>query len=107
MRFFAYASIYVILNNKYYTLAIKYTRKGETLKDTVDFLIKEIEANGFKIKTLFLDREFYTVDVINYLQNRENIFYHALCEKRTPVGGIRNLLTGKKLFYRIYYEFKG
>ena len=36
----AYASIYLILNNKRYTLALKYVRKGETLKDTIDFLIK-------------------------------------------------------------------
>ena len=39
-RYFAYASIYLILNNKRYTLALKYVKKGETLKDTVNFLIK-------------------------------------------------------------------
>ena len=49
----AYASIYLILNNKRYTLALKYVKKGETLKDTVNFLINEIETNGFKIKGLY------------------------------------------------------
>jgi len=73
-RFFTYVSIYIILRNKRYTLAVKYIKKGETLKDTVDFLIKEIESKGFKIKILFLDREFFTIDVINYLQNRKTSF---------------------------------
>ena len=45
--------LYLILNNKRYTLALKYVKKGETLKDTVDFLINEIETKGFKIKGLY------------------------------------------------------
>ena len=49
---------YVILKNKRYTLAVKYVRKGDALKGTADFLIKEIEAIGFKIKTLFLIKNF-------------------------------------------------
>ncbi|WP_211263791.1 hypothetical protein, partial [Methanobrevibacter cuticularis] len=45
-QFYTYASIYIILRNKRYTLAVKHVKKGETLKDTVDFLINEIEAIG-------------------------------------------------------------
>ena len=82
-RFFTYTSIYAIVRNKHYTLAVKYVRKGETLKDTIDFLIKEIEAIGFKIKTLFLDKEFYTIEVINISSKQENTFYHTLYKKRT------------------------
>lgn len=100
-RFFTYASIYVILRNKRYTLAVKYIRKGETLKDTVDFLIKEIKSIGFKTKILFLDREFFTVEVINYLINRKKSFIMP-CVKRGPSGGIRNLLTGKKSYSTEY-----
>ena len=51
-RFYAYATIYIVLRNKRYTLAVKYIRKGETLKDTINFLIKEIKTSGFKIKAL-------------------------------------------------------
>jgi len=39
-RFYTYASIYLILKNKRYTLAVKYIQQGESLKDTIDFLIK-------------------------------------------------------------------
>ena len=100
-RFFTYASIYLILRNKRYTLAIKYIRKGDTLKDTVDFLIKEIQSIGFKIRTLYLDREFYTVEVIDYLINMDAPFIIP-CVKRGPSGGIRKLLTGKKSYSTEY-----
>jgi len=100
-RFFTYASIYLILRNKRYTLAIKYIRKGDTLKDTVDFLIKEIQSIGFKIRTLYLDREFYTVEVIDYLISMDAPFIIP-CVKRGPSGGIRKLLTGKKSYSTEY-----
>jgi len=47
---------------------LKYIRSGETLKDTIDFLLNEVEKDGLKIKEILLDRQFFTVDVINYLQ---------------------------------------
>jgi putative transposase len=100
-RFYAYASLYLILRNKRYTLAVKYVRKGETLKDTVDFLINEIETVGFKIKGLYLDKEFFTVDVINYLINTETPFIIP-CVKRGPSGGIRKLFNGKKSYSTEY-----
>jgi len=55
-RFYAYVSIYLILKNKRYTLAVKYIQQGESLKDTIDFFIKEVEYVGFKVKGLYLDR---------------------------------------------------
>jgi len=100
-RYYAYATIYLILNNKRYTLALKGVRKGESLKDTVDFLIKEIKTIGLKIKIIYLDKEFFTVEVINYLQNIKTPFIIP-CVKRGPSGGIRNLLTGKKSYSTEY-----
>ncbi|KZX14417.1 ISH3 family transposase [Methanobrevibacter curvatus] len=100
-HFYAYASIYMILRNKRYTLALKYIQKGETLKDTVDFLINEIKTNGFKIKGLYLDREFYTVELINYLQNRK-IPFIIPCIKRGSSGGIQKLFIGNKSYSTNY-----
>ena len=100
-RFYAYASVYIILRNKRYTLAVKYIRKGETLKDTVDFLIKEIQSMGFEIKGLYLDKEFYRVAVINYLINRK-IPHIIPCVMKGRSGGMRNLLTGKKSYSTEY-----
>ncbi|MDR2544736.1 MAG: hypothetical protein LBD03_04190 [Methanobrevibacter sp.] len=52
-RFFVLCFHYMcILRNKHYTLAVKYIRRGDSLRDTVDFLINEIQNNGFKVKGL-------------------------------------------------------
>jgi putative transposase len=47
-----------------------------------------------KLKHFSLNREFYTIEMINYLQNRGTSFIMP-CVKRGPRGGIRNLLTGR------------
>lgn len=100
-HFFSYASIYVIKKNKRYTLALKYVKKGESLKDTVDFLIKEIAEYGVKIKSIYLDREFFTVSVINHLQEM-GVPFIIPCVLRGRSGGIRKLLTGRKSYYTTY-----
>ena len=100
-HFYAYASIYVILNNKCYTLAVKYIKKGDTLKDTVDFLLQEVQSNDFKIKRAYLDKEFYTVEVINYLMYNE-IGFIIPCVNRGSSGGIRKLLYGRKSYSTEY-----
>ncbi|MBM4241501.1 MAG: hypothetical protein FJ150_07580 [Euryarchaeota archaeon] len=74
---------------------MKYIRSGESLKDTINFLLKEIESVGLKIKGLYLDREFSTVEVINHLQEKQTPFIMP-CIPRGRSGGIRNLFKGEK-----------
>lgn len=100
-RFFVYATIYVILRNKRYTLAVKYVRKGEKLTDVIDFLLDEVAGAGLTVKSLFLDREFYNIDVINHLQGRD-IPFIIPCVLRGRSGGIRNLFIGRKSYSTAY-----
>jgi putative transposase len=100
-KFFVYATIYVILRNKRYTLAMKYVRKGEKLTDVIDFLLDEVAGAGLKVRSLFLDREFYNIDVINYLQGRD-IPFIIPCVLRGRSGGIRNLFMGRKSYSTTY-----
>ncbi len=100
-RFFAYASIYVIKKNKRYTLALKYCRKGEKLTEVIDFLVKEVEYAGFQVETLYLDRGFFSVEVINHLQRREIPFIMP-CVLRGKSGGIRDLFVGRKSYLTQY-----
>ncbi|MDR1820134.1 MAG: hypothetical protein LBR15_07835 [Methanobrevibacter sp.] len=72
----------------------------------MNFLINEIQKVGFKIKCLYLDKEFFTAGVINYLKNRK-IPFIIPCVKRGKSGGIRNLYIGRKsLLYTIHNEIK-
>lgn len=100
-NFFAYATIYTVLRNKRYTLAVKHVRKGETLTGVIDFLLGEITGAGLKAGRLYLDREFYTIDVINYLKDRE-IPFIIPCVARGKSGGIRALLKGRKSYSTTY-----
>ena len=100
-RFFVYATIYVILRNKRYTLAVKYVRKGEKLTDVIDFLLAETTGMSLRVKCLFLDREFYNIDVINHLKDEEVPFI-VPCVRRGRSGGIRKLFVGKKSYSTEY-----
>ena len=100
-KFFVYATIYVILRNKRYTLAVKYVRKCEKLTDVIDFLLGEASATGLKIQCLFLDREFYNIEVINHLKDRDIPFIMS-CVRRGRSGGIRRLFVGKKSYSAEY-----
>jgi putative transposase len=100
-RFFVYATIYVILRNKRYTLAVKYVKKGEKLTDVIDFLLAEAAGAGLKVRSLFLDREFYTIDVINHLREKD-ISFIIPCVRRGRSGGIRKLFVGKKSYSTKY-----
>lgn len=100
-KFFVYATIYVILRNKRYTLAIKHVRNGEKLTDIIDFLLGKVSSAGLVVKTLLLDREFHNIDVINHLQGRDVPFIIP-CVLRGRSGGIRNLFVGRKSYSTTY-----
>lgn len=99
--FFAYATIYTILRNKRYTLAVKHVRKGEKLTGVIDFLLDEIIGAGLNVGGLYLDREFYTIDVINHLK-AEGVPFIIPCIVRGKTGGIRSLLKGRKSYFTTY-----
>jgi len=103
-RFYAYTTIYLIKKNKRYTLPLKYIRSRETLKDTIGFLLNGLEKGGLKIKDFLLDRKFFTVEVINYLQKRDTHFIIP-CVKRRRSRDIKNLFVGKKLLHGVYHTF--
>lgn len=100
-RFFAYATIYVILRNKRYTLAVKYVRKEEELTSVIDFLLEQIASAGLRVRCLLLDREFYNGPVINHLQEKD-IPFIIPCVLKGRSGGIRKLFTGRKSYSTEY-----
>jgi Transposase DDE domain len=67
-HFHAYATAYVVLKGQRFTVALTAVAKGEPLKDVVQRLLKQVRSVGVKPRLLVLDRGFYSVDVIRYLQ---------------------------------------
>lgn len=66
--FQAYATVYVIKKNKRVTLAIKAVQRQDTLVAIITYLLALLEPIQLKIERLYLDREFFCVPVIRWLQ---------------------------------------
>jgi putative transposase len=64
----AYATLYLVSKGQRFTLALTWVRRGETLDDVLARLLRRASALGIRPCVLLLDRGFYSVDVIRYLQ---------------------------------------
>jgi Transposase DDE domain len=67
-HFHAYATAYVILKGQRFTVALTAVAKGESMKDVLQRLLKQVRSVGVQVRLVLLDRGFYSVDVIRYLQ---------------------------------------
>jgi hypothetical protein len=64
----AYATAYVIKKGQRFTVALAYVHKGDDLADVVKGLLRQAAQAGVRPRYLLLDRGFYAVSVIRYLQ---------------------------------------
>ena len=67
-HFHAYATAYVVRKGQRYTVALTGVKKGESLKDVVQRLLRQAARVGIRTRLLLLDRGFYSVAVVRYLQ---------------------------------------
>jgi putative transposase len=101
-HFHAYATAYVIRKGRRFTLALTSVRKGERLEAIVQRLLRQAAKTGVKPRYVLLDRGFYSVGVIRYLQAARYPFLMAVvCRGRKaehPKGpsGTRVFLTWKR-----------
>lgn len=101
-HFHAYATAYVVRKGRRFTLAVTYVRQGEPLAKVIQRLLQQAAKAGVKPRYLLLDRGFYSVDVIRYLQAARYPFLMAVvCRGRKPEhpqgpSGTRVFLTWKR-----------
>jgi hypothetical protein len=101
-HFHCYATAYIILKNKRYTLALTYVWGDERLVEVLRRLLARLNRLGMGIKRLFLDREFYDVATIRYLQTH-NICFVMPVIIRGKQGGTRgSLRTQRRSGYTTY-----
>ena len=67
-KFYQFASIYLIKNNKRYTLAVVMIKRGMSKRQVIKQLLQSFREMKGKVKCFYLDREFFSVDVINFLK---------------------------------------
>jgi hypothetical protein len=82
--FFAYATVYLVLHGERFTLAVTPVTRSEALKQVLQELLLVVGKRGLKIGLLLLDRGFYSVEVIRYLQEARRPFLMPMvCHGRT------------------------
>lgn len=67
-HFHAYATAYVVCKGQRFTVALTAVAKGEAMKEVIRPLLKQARSVGVAARLLLLDRGFYSVDVVRYLQ---------------------------------------
>ena len=99
--FFAYATAYVIRKDKRVTLAIHAVQQQQTLVAIVSYLLATITPLYLRIKRLYLDRGFFCVPVIRWLQALDIPFLMPAII-RGKQAGTRALLHGRNSYQTSY-----
>ncbi|WP_342306497.1 ISH3 family transposase [Methanolobus sp. ZRKC5] len=97
--FYSYVSLSIINKNERFTISVLPVEKNKTKVYYLTYFIDLINKLNIKIKVLCLDREFYSVDVFEFLQN-EDIPHITPVVKRGKK--IKQLLIGRKARYAEY-----
>src|SRR5271168_1456124 len=84
-HFHAYATAYVLRKGQRFTLALTYVFRGEPLAEVVQRLLRQAAKSGVRPRLVLLDRGFFSVDVIRYLQAaRYPFLMPVVCRGRKP-----------------------
>jgi len=67
-HFHTYASAYVVQHGQRFTLALTRVLKDEKMDAVVGRLLRQVRRIGVKVRFLLLDKGFFNVEVIRYLQ---------------------------------------
>jgi len=98
------ATCYVIKNGHRLTLSIKFVLPEETIKEVLEYLLKQLKRLELEVGCLYLDRGFGSIEVAKYLQR---VKQRAIVASpiRGKTGGLKALCAGKKS-YRTRHVFK-
>jgi Transposase DDE domain len=67
-HFHAYATAYVVRKGRRFTVALTHVARGEPYEAVLQRLMRQVAQVGIRPRLVLLDREFYSVGVIRYLQ---------------------------------------
>lgn len=102
-RFHCYATLCIIRRGERYTIALSYVWKGDSHAQIVQRLLEQAKSKGFCPKYLLLDRGFYGLEVVSYLQSVKCPFLmpvvHRGRKPKKPLAqlkGTRRFLAWKK-----------
>jgi len=99
--FHAYATAYTILSGRRVTVALAFVRSKDAKLEVLDHILRLVKDQGIEIGCLYLDRAFFTAEVIGYLQERDIEFLMPAIV-RGKKNGTRALIKGRKSHTTLY-----
>lgn len=94
-KFHAYATACIVQHGYRYTLAVTWVRRHEKMVVVLQRLLARIREMGLKIKRLLLDRAFFNVPVIEFLQQERLPFLMpVMIRGRRPKKNKKRALKG-------------
>ncbi len=103
-KMYRVATAYVIKNGHRLTLAIKFVMPNDSAKEVVEYLLKQLQRVGIRVKCVYLGRGFGSVEIARYLKQIKQTAIVA-CPIRGTKGGTKALCIGRKS-YRTKHIFK-
>lgn len=97
--FYSYVSLYIINNNERFTVSVLPVEKGKSKVYYLSYFIDLIKSLNFGIRILCLDREFYSIDVFEFLKNLKIPHITPVVKKGDR---IKKILTGNKNRFDTY-----
>lgn len=85
-HFFTYATAYVVLRGRRYTLALTRVCQEVPMVRVLQSLLDRLDALGVKVSLLLLDRGFYSVGVVRFLLLREQSFIMPAIKRGKKAG---------------------
>lgn len=99
--FHAYATAYTILYGRRVTVALAFVKSSDSKLEVIKELVRLVECQGIEFKCLYLDRAFFTADIIRCLQAR-GIRFLMPAIVRGKSGGTRALIKGRTSYTTLY-----
>lgn len=105
-KFHAYASACIVQHGRRYTLALTWVRRHESMVVVLRRLVARIREIGLKIKRVLLDRAFFNLPVIEFLQQERLPFLMPVMirgrkpKKGRPATGLRWIKRQSAGWYR-------
>jgi len=91
--FYSYVSLYITNKNERFTVSVLPIEKNKTKVEYLSYFIDLIGRLNLKIKVLCMDREFYSIDVFEFLQNNKIPHIVPVVKKGEQ---IKQILKGNK-----------
>ncbi len=103
-KFHAYATACIVQHGQRYTLALTWVRRHETTVQVLTRLFAQLKEMDLKIRRLLLDRAFFNVPVVEFLQAKRvpflmPVMFRGRPPKKKPKTGLRWIARQKAGWY--------